>query len=44
MKKLFVILTLIVGLSNCQIVDVLEFDPMYELDLEGAITTPIWRN
>ncbi len=40
MKKLFVILTLIVGLSNCQIVDVLEFDPMYELDLEGAITTP----
>ncbi len=40
MKKILIVFSIIIGLTNCQLVDVLEQDPMYELDLEGAITTP----
>ncbi len=40
MKKILIVFSIIVGLTNCQLVDVLEQDPMYKLDLEGAITTP----
>ncbi|WP_182002044.1 RagB/SusD family nutrient uptake outer membrane protein [Butyricimonas virosa] len=40
MKKILIVFAIIVGFANCQLVDVLEQDPMYELDLEGAITTP----
>ena len=40
MKKIIFCFLMIVSLTNCQLVDVLEQDPMYKLDLEGAITTP----
>ncbi|MEY8592411.1 RagB/SusD family nutrient uptake outer membrane protein [Butyricimonas hominis] len=40
MNKILIVLTIIIGLTNCQLVDVLNQDPMYELDLDGAITTP----
>ena len=40
MRKTLFILLVMIGLVRCQVVDVLDFDPMYELDLEGAITTP----
>lgn len=40
MKKIYLLLIMIASLTNCQLVDVLDQDPMYKLDLEGAITTP----
>ena len=40
MKKILIVFSIIIGLTNCQLVDVLEQDPMYELDLENAITSP----
>ena len=40
MKKILIVFSIIIGLTSCQLVDVLEQDPMYELDLEGAITSP----
>lgn len=40
MRKTLFILLVMIGLVRCQVVDVLDFDPMYELDLEGVITTP----
>lgn len=40
MKKILFIMLLAVGLVRCQVVEVLDMDPMYQLDLEGAITSP----
>lgn len=40
MKKVLFIFLITIGFVRCQVVDVLDMDPMYELDLEGAITTP----
>ncbi len=40
MKKILIVFSIIIGFTNCQLVDVLEQDPMYELDLENAITSP----
>lgn len=40
MKNIYILLIMIISLTNCQLVDVLDQDPMYRLDLEGAITTP----
>lgn len=40
MKKILVVFSIILGLTNCQLVDVLEQDPMYKLDLDNAITSP----
>lgn len=40
MKKILIVLSIIISLTGCQLVDVLDQEPMYELDLEGAITTP----
>lgn len=37
---MIIIFTILAGFTGCQLVDVLDQDPMYQLDLEGAITTP----
>ena len=40
MKKILTIFWITISISACQLTDVLEQDPLYKLDLEGAITTP----
>lgn len=40
MKKIIVLFTLLFVFSQCQLVDVLDHEPMYKLDLEGSITNP----
>ena len=40
MKKYIFLALLTVGVSSCQLVDVLDQKPEFEADLDGAITTP----
>lgn len=40
MKKYIFLALLTMGVSSCQLVDVLDQKPEFEADLDGAITTP----
>ena len=40
MKKYIFLALLTLGVSSCQLVDVLDQKPEFEADLDGAITTP----